>query len=198
MLLDICLGTKTAWRILIVLAEAPGKAVSRKEIKQLTHLGNKVLTKTLLLLEKFQIVDQNKAGKAYYYKLNLSYPFTEHLLEIIRLEKKALNNPDFTILAILREFTYELTNLCLENLEQLILFGSHAKRTSHKDSDIDVAVILKKRDTNDELIITEAIDKLKKRFRKEIQPHYFSNKIFKEQKDSKLVQEIIKDGIRLL
>lgn len=198
MLLDICLGTKTAWKILFVLAEAPGKAISRKEIQRLTKLGNKVLTKFLLVLEKFDIIIVNKIGKRYYYKLNLSNPFVEPILELIRLEKRKLNNPDFIILNILREFVYELTNINLTNLKEVILFGSYAKRIHHKESDIDVAVILKERNVNDELLITDIIDKLKKRFGKEIQPHYYTEKEFKELKKDRLVQEIVRDGIKLL
>jgi predicted nucleotidyltransferase len=193
------LGTRTAWKILFVFAEAPGKAVSRKEIQQLTKLGNKVLTKFLLLLEKFSMITSSKIGKAYYYKLNLSNPFTEQIVGTILLEKKQLNNPDFAALNVLREFVYELTNADLGNLEQVILFGSYAKRTFSKDSDIDVAIITQEKSADDELLITDIIDRLHKRFRKEIQPHYYTAKEFKElAKKNKLVKEIVKDGVRLL
>lgn len=193
------MGTRTAWKILFVFAEAPGKAVSRKEIQQLTKLGNKVLTKFLLLLEKFSMITSSKIGKAYYYKLNLSNPFTEQIVGTILLEKKQLNNPDFAALNVLREFVYELTNADLGNLEQVILFGSYAKRTFSKDSDIDVAIITQEKSADDELLITDIIDRLHKRFRKEIQPHYYTAKEFKElAKKNKLVKEIVKDGVRLL
>ncbi len=199
MLLDICLGTRTAWKVLLVLAEAPGKAVSRKEIQRLTKLGNKVLTKFLLLLEKFDVIIVSKTGRAYNYKLNMANPFTEQLLGIILLEKKKLNNPDFIILNILREFIYELTNINLDNLKEVILFGSYAKRTYNEKSDIDVAMVLKEKNVNEELLITETIDKLAKRFEKEIQPHYYTEKEFENlKKKDKLVQEILRDGIRLL
>jgi predicted nucleotidyltransferase len=199
MLLDVCLGTRTAWKILFVFAEAPGKAVSRKEIQQLTKLGNKVLTKFLLLLEKFSMITSSKIGKAYYYKLNLSNPFVEQIVGTILLEKKQLNNPDFAVLNVLREFVYELTNADLGNLEQVILFGSYAKRTFSKDSDIDVAIITQEKSADDELLITDIIDRLHKRFRKEIQPHYYTAKEFKAlEKKDKLVKEIVKDGIRLV
>lgn len=199
MLLDVCLGSRSAWKILSVLAEAPGKAVNRKDIQMLTRLGNKVLTKFLIVLEKFDIVIVNKIGKTYNYKLNFSNPFTEQILNLIRLEKKELNNPDFIVLNILREFVYELTNVNLINLKKVILFGSYAKRTYHKESDIDAAVVLKERNAGDELLITEVIDKLKKRFKKEIQPHYYTENEFEvlKRKD-KLVQEIVRDGIELL
>lgn len=199
MLLDVCLGTRTSWKILLVLAEAPGKAVSRKEIKTFTRLGNKVLSKFLLLLEKFEMITSAKIGKIYYYKLNMSSQFVWQILEIIKLEKNKMNNPDFIALNVLRDFVYELTNINLNNLSRVILFGSYAKRTYTGTSDIDVAVILKQKNTDDELLITELIDKLKKRYKKDIQPHYYTINEFEEvKKKDKLVQEIVKDGIILL
>ena len=199
MLLDVCLGTRTSWKILLVLAEAPGKAVSRKEIQNLTKLDNKVLTKFLSLLKKFDMIREDKLGKTHYYKLNLSNPFVEQAIGLIRLEKRELNNPDFFVLNVLREFTYELTNANLDNLQKVILFGSYAKRTYTRDSDIDVAIILNEKNPNDELLITEISYRLNKRFGKEVQPHYYSAKEFDEQKKKDgLAREIARDGIFLI
>lgn len=197
MLLDVCFGTRTSWKILFVLAEAPGKAISRKEIRRLTKLGNKTVSKFLLLLEKFGVIIPAKIGKAYFYKLDLSNNFTSQILQIIQIEKKMLNNPDFFALNILREFVYEMTNINLENICHAILFGSYAKRTFNDNSDIDVAIILKEKSPNDELLITDLIDKLNKRFKKEIQPHYFITKEF-DKPTSKLMAEIVRDGIMLI
>lgn len=199
MLLDVCLGTRTAWKMLLVFGEAPGKAISRKDIHALTKLGNKVITRFLLVSERFGLIMRSKVGKAYYYKLDMSNPFVELILALTQREKKDLNNPDFIALNILREFVYELTNTNLENLRKVILFGSYAKRTYGKGSDIDIAVVLNEKNPNDELLITEVIDRLNKRFRKEIQPHYYAEREFRELlKKDKLVQEIVKDGISLM
>ncbi|MFH1182398.1 MAG: nucleotidyltransferase domain-containing protein [Candidatus Woesearchaeota archaeon] len=197
MLLDICFGTRTAWKLLFVFGEAPGKAISRKEIRSLTKSGNKVVTKFLKVFENFGIVTIAKIGKAYYYKLNLSNPFVEALLPLLRLEKANLNNLDFFITTVLREFVYELMNAELENILGVILFGSYAKRTYTPNSDIDVAIILKERKSGEELVITEIINSLNKRFGKEIQPHYYTKKEFEVRKDA-LVKEILKDGITLM
>ena len=196
MLLDVCFGTRTAWKILFVLAEAPGKAVTRKEIKLLTRTGNKALTKFLMLLEKFDMVLVTKIGKTHHYKLNMSNPFAEQMTAIIKQEKQTLNNPDFVMLNILRDFVYDVTNLNLDNLQQVILFGSYAKRTNTAGSDIDVALIMKKMDPGQELMVTEIIDAIRKRYKHDIQPHYYTADEFKQQ--SKLVQEIRKNGIRLI
>lgn len=199
MLLDICFGTRSSWKILFVLCEAPGKAVSKKEIRDLTKIGNKVINKFIDILKKFDIVTSSKIGKTNYYKINMNSQFAEKIIDIIKLEKKILNNPDFKSINILREFVYEMTNINFNNVIRIILFGSYAKRTYNSESDIDVAIILENKDNDDELIIAETIEKLRKRFKKEIQLHYYTSKEFKELgKKSKLVQEIMKDGIELV
>lgn len=197
MLLDICFGTRTTWKILLVLAEAPGKAITRKEIRNLTKIGNKALVKFLNLLEKFDFIIVKKIGRNYVYKLNLMNFYVERILEVIKLEKKDLENLGFGIVNILREFVYELTNVCLENIKEIYIFGSYAKRIDYEKSDIDVAIIVEKRNVNEELLIVEIIEKIEKRFKKKIQPHYFAEGEFEKSKN-KLVLEIKKDGIKLV
>ncbi len=198
MLLDICFGTRTAWKILFVFCEAPGKAISRKEIKELTGMGNKILDKSLAMLEKFDLIIIKKVGKANYYRLNLSSSFAEKIIEIVSLEKKELNGMNFAVLTIMREFIYGLTNINLENIKRVVLFGSYAKRTFTADSDIDVAVISSKKSIDDELMITELVDILKKRFEKTIQLHYFTEEEFMKNTKNELINEIKKDGIVLM
>jgi uncharacterized protein len=197
MMLDVSLGTRTSWKILFVLNEAPGKAVSHTEIRELTGLGNKVITKFLIVLKKSDMITSEKIGKTTYYKINTSNKYSQIILELILAEKKKINNLNFEITNILRDFTYELTNTHLEQINAVYIFGSYVKRTYHDNSDIDVAIILKDRDVNEELLITDIIDSLEKRFKKEIQPHYFTEKEFENNKN-KLVLEIKKDGIKLM
>ncbi len=198
MLIDIVLGTRTSWKILLIFRDTPGKALSRRDIQQFTGVGNKVLTKFLLLLERSDILKKKKSGRTHYYIMNLSNPFVEHLLAIMNQEKRALNNLDFSLLVIIREFVYELTNIDLENLHQVVLFGSYAKRTYTKHSDVDIAIITEKRIVGDELCVTDIIDKLEKRFNKHIQPHYYTTAEYEQFKTTKkLVKDISLDGVRI-
>lgn len=197
MLLDVCLGTRSVWKILFVLSEAPGKAISRKEIKHLTKLGNKVIVKFLDVLIMYGLVTTKKIGKTRYYTLNLAHTFANPLLTLIQQEKKELNNIDFKVLNVIREFVYELTNVSITNIQKVILFGSHAKRTAVESSDIDIAIVVIERNPTNELFISEICEKLKKRFKKEIQPHYFTLKEFADIK-KKLILEIHKDGVVLV
>lgn len=193
MLLDICLGSRSTWKILFVLAEAPGKAVSRKEIRALTMIGNKMVDKYVELLNQFEIISINKIGRRKYYKFNFNSLFAQKLLELIRLEKEKLENINFSLINLLREFVYEVINLSKNNLSRIILFGSYAKRTYTEKSDVDLALVIKEKSPTEELLIIEMIDKLKKRFGKEIQVHYFTEKEFLTK--NRLLEEIKKDGV---
>lgn len=196
MLLDVCLGNRTTWKILSILAEAPGKALSRREIKEYTYLGNKVIDKFMLSLELFEVIKTNKISQRIYYKLNLNNQFVILLLDLLKAEKKELESLDLKVMLILREFIYGITNLETKNIKKIILFGSYAKRTFNENSDLDLAIILEQKNPTEQLLIADLSEKLKQRFGKELQCHYFEEKEF--QQKSKLIEEIKKDGIVLL
>lgn len=195
MIIDICLGNRTSWKILSVINEAPGKAITRKEIQQQTKIGNKMLTKFLPLLEHQGLILNSKLGKTNYYKMNLSNEFTQKISELIKAEKANVNNLELYVLNILKDFTYELLNKQQENIKKIILFGSYAKRTHSQDSDIDLAIILKEKNAETELLISETKENLEKRYKKEIQTHLITEKEF--QQKNVLNKEIVKDGIRI-
>jgi uncharacterized protein len=78
-------------------------------------------------------------------------------------------------------------------IENVILFGSYAKGTSHKDSDIDLAIILKSVDD----IIDMQIDLMRMRTDDDlmIEPHPFSLSDFNL--SNPVAADIIKNGIKL-
>lgn len=195
MIIDICLGNRTSWKILSVINEAPGKAITRKEIQQQTKIGNKMLTKFLPLLEHQELILNSKFGKTNYYKMNLSNEFTQKISELIKAEKANVNNLELYTLNILKDFIYELLNKQQENIKKIILFGSYAKRTHSQDSDIDLAIILKEKNSETELLFSETKENLEKRYKKEIQTHLITEKEF--QQKNALNKEIVKDGIRI-
>lgn len=201
MLLDICLGTRTVWKILLLMSETPGKMLTRKQIRGHTKIGNKVLVKFLLLLEKFDLLQTTKNGRKHYYKLNMHNPYTKSIIELINVERRQLNAVYFSHLLVLREFVYELTNFDFKNIKRIILFGSVAKHTARVDSDIDLAVITKEKTLpQEQLLHTDLIDRLKKRFGNEIQIHYFSDEEFEklQKTRNKLFTEIATDGLVLI
>ncbi len=78
-------------------------------------------------------------------------------------------------------------------VEKIILFGSYAKGTFHKDSDLDLAIVFKTVDDiierQIELMIMRTDDELI------IEPHPFRLSDFEE--SNPVVHEILKNGIEL-
>lgn len=76
------------------------------------------------------------------------------------------------------------------DLVKIILFGSYAKGNYSKDSDIDIAVVLK--DYNNLIDIQLELMRLRRKFDSRIEPHPFREKDF--DKSNPIVNEIIKYG----
>lgn len=197
MLLDICLGNRSAWKILFVLSEAPGKAITRKQIRDFTKMGNRVTMQFLGILEKCGIVTVKKIGRQYTYRMNMANYYSAEIVELIRKEKQELNNIELPILSQIREFVHLVLSADHENVDGIYLFGSHAKKTYSEHSDVDLAIVTNKQDAKIELIITDIADKIGKRFGRRIECHYFTNDEF-QKKERAIVLEILKDGIKLI
>ena len=76
------------------------------------------------------------------------------------------------------------------DLVKIVLFGSYAKGNYNKDSDIDIAVVLK--DYNNLIDIQLELMRLRRKFDSRIEPHPFREKDF--DKSNPMVNEIIKYG----
>ena len=96
------MGNKTAWKILRLLAEAPGRNVTRDEIRKLSRAGNFALSKALEMLVYSKILNYKKQGKRHYYSINMTNESAKLLIEILKKEKadfKGLSSSKITYLA---------------------------------------------------------------------------------------------------
>lgn len=195
MFLDILLGSKATWRILLLMAESPGGRLTRPEIRRLTCLGNKAITESLNDLLIYNIITIKKDGKTIY-GLDMANEFTKQILILCEMERKKTNSLPYSYSLILREYVRMITSIILP--KKILLFGSVAKRIFREDSDIDIALVVhKEMAVQTRLEAEEIANKLKKRFGKDIQQHIFTTKEFENPKD-KLVSEIKRDGVDLL
>ena len=87
-MLENFLGNKTAWKILRILSEAPGKGVARSEIKALTKAGNLALSNSLKELETYGVIKKKKIGKKDIYWLNMANIFAKKILELFEIERE--------------------------------------------------------------------------------------------------------------
>lgn len=79
------------------------------------------------------------------------------------------------------------------DIEGAMLFGSYAKGTNREDSDIDVAIILRK--VNDIIDTQIELMKLRRKIDLRIEPHPFSHQDFT--RTNPVVDEIMKFGINI-
>ena len=178
------LNNKTVWYFLILASYSPGSGYTRKEIQDLTHLDNLSIDRTIQKLLFHKVVRKEKR----IIKLNFDNPETMHLLDFIHQEKKKLNYPSYELFMLLIDFFQSIE---IYSIDSIYLFGSHAKKTASTNSDIDIAIF-----SLEEVNVLREEEKIESKFGKELQIHYF--KIGDIKKKNKLVEQILKDGVKIL
>ena len=79
-------------------------------------------------------------------------------------------------------------------IDRVILFGSYAKGTNHKDSDVDIAIVSK--DIKDRFDDGANLMSLTWGINTSIEPHAFKTEEFKEN-ENPFIDEIIQTGIEI-
>jgi len=192
MLFENYLGNKTSWKILRLLAEAPGRNVTREELRKLTKSGNFALSQALQYLVQSKILLCKKDGKRHYYSINQISDYSKLILELLKKEKSEFKGIEASKITFLADAVKKITDTI--PVTKIILFGSHAKGTASKHSDFDIAII-----TAEEIERNKKIQ-LSKKLKENIQLHYFIDKDFELLKKKKdlMSEEITRDGIELI
>ena len=138
-------------------------------------------------LIKDSVVTKEKAGKSYLCSINLYNEKTIILVNLSKIEKKNdLYNSNKELKIILEDFVKSAESLITPI--SIVLFGSYAKGTATKESDIDILLISKTK---------AGIDKITKeiyaKYGKEINPVIMTSEDFKRQKDRAIIKEVIKN-----
>lgn len=194
MLIEPLLGYKSTWRILKLLFETPRKPVSRGEMFKFTKLGNSPLSRGLERLVRTGILVLEKRKKKEFYYVNERNEYAQELKALWDKEKQSLRNLPYDISVVLSEFVRSLNDSCC-SINQVILFGSHAKGTASAHSDIDIAVVFNN-NLLEEIFVVRIVKKLEQQFKVKIQVHYFTAESFALK--SKLITEIKREGINLI
>gem|GEM_PF-983753 len=155
-------------------------AKSLKEYYSFVH-------RTVNKLIKDSVVAKEKAGKSHLCSINLGAEKTIALINLSEIEKKSdFYNSNKEIKIILEDCVKSVESTV--NAISVVLFGSYAKGTATKESDIDILLIGKTK---------TGIDKTTKevyaKYGKEINAVVMTSEDFKRQKDKALIKEIIKD-----
>lgn len=195
MLLDICLGSKSAWRVLLIYGESPGAGFTREDIRRITSIGNKALSMALKRLVAFGVLERSRERLATpVYRLKRESIYSQELLSMLRKERSELNQLPYSFGIIAREFSREALDSA--DILGMHIFGSVAKGTYRDDSDIDFAVVVEKRIPGHELALNAACSSLSEKFRRKIQCFILEKSQMPGKKGS-IGREILKHGIRL-
>jgi len=155
------------------------KEIYGRELTNITFLSQKNIALTLDELEKDGILKSRKSGNIRYYKLNLENTEIKDVILILETLKKI----DFF------KKQRKIASLFKTDNRIVGIFGSYAKGTQKKESDIDIFIIGNK--------LKEDYDKLGEKLDLNINIKYFPENEFINLIKSKdnLIKEIIKDHI---
>ena len=178
---------KLELKIIDLLARNTERKFTINEIAKFLEEYYSFVHRIVNKLIKDSVVTKEKAGKSYLCSINLYNEKTIILVNLSKIEKKNdLYNSNKELKIILEDFVKSAESLITPI--SIVLFGSYAKGTATKESDIDILLISKTK---------VGIDKITKeiyaKYGKEINPVIMTSEDFKRQKDKSLIKEIIKD-----
>jgi predicted nucleotidyltransferase len=186
----INLMDKNYSKIILLLIISPGSSYSREEIKEKTNMNNVPLDSSLNTLLNLKILNLNKK----LYSLNINSSLVQYIIK----EKGKLSNLPLKIQYIIIEFINKVSKL--RKISHIILFGSYSKLIFTEKSDVDIAVIFSdktKEKNNIEKKILEYEESLSKRYKTNIQTHFFMESDLKHKEDP-LIKDILRNGVDLL
>ncbi len=167
--------TKNQVKILKVFKTDIFKELTFKEIKQKSkQKSNNIPLIALKEFKELNLVESKKTADVTTYTLNLSNNLTLAYLNLIN-EIDVLNNK-----TIPKKIMQELQDRITKHTGffTLLIFGSYAKETQTKKSDLDIAVIVDNEETKKE--ITPFIETIKRRELIKIDYYVFTEKEFLE------------------
>ncbi len=134
---------ETVLKIVDLLRKNLGKGFTILEISKLLKIGYRPAYNHIAELEKIKAITTKRVGSAKQCFFNLENAQSLHFLQEIDLERKEeLYKSNQKLKAILEEIIPKITNKITSSLHSIILFGSHAKGTATKSSDIDLLFII--------------------------------------------------------
>ncbi|MEK6834664.1 MAG: nucleotidyltransferase domain-containing protein [Nanoarchaeota archaeon] len=134
---------KTLLRIIGLMRKELGKGMTILEISKQLRIGYRPAYNHITEMEKEEIIEIEKIGSSKQCKLNFASPQARHLLESLDLARKEeiyKENPKLK--AIIESLISKLTEKFISEIHSIILFGSYAKGTAIKQSDIDLMFIV--------------------------------------------------------
>lgn len=134
---------ETVLKIIDLMRNKLDKGFTILEISKLLNIGYRPAYNHIAELEKMNAIHLTRIGNAKQSFLNLENIHCRHFLQEVDLARKEqlyIHNQKLKI--ILEEIMLKITNQTDASLHSIILFGSYAKGTATKSSDIDLLFIV--------------------------------------------------------
>jgi predicted nucleotidyltransferase len=177
-------------KILLLLIISPGSSYLREEIKEKTSMNNVPLDYALNALLNFKIINLREK----LYSLNLENSLVQNIIK----EKDKFFSLPLKVQYIILEFIEKISKV--KYINRIMLFGSYSKFIFTEKSDIDLAIILSDKVKEKDKIeknISQFEDNISKKYKKNIQTHFFTESDLKHKEDP-LIKDILRNDISLL
>lgn len=133
----------TAVKIVGLLRKEWGAGFTIREISRRLDIGYRPAYMHIAALQKEGIITIITVGRAKQCFLNLESPKCRHLLQEVDLQRKeAIYKSSPKVKAILETAAAKLTEKFTADIHTIVLWGSYAKETATKTSDIDILFIV--------------------------------------------------------
>ncbi len=133
---------KTLLKIIGLMRKDLDKGLTILEISKKLKIGYRPAYNHINEMEKEGIIQIDKIGSAKQCSLNFSNPKTRHLLESLDIERKEELYKENSKLKIVDSLISKLIEKFMSEIHSIVLFGSYAKGTAAKQSDIDLLFIV--------------------------------------------------------
>ncbi|MFW5902669.1 MAG: nucleotidyltransferase domain-containing protein [archaeon] len=158
------------------------KEIHGRELARELNSNQKTVQNKLNDLEEKNILESEEKGRLKEFKLNKNNPATKNLLITTEIEKlQKILQKSFEAKEIIKEI--------LQKTEKpIIVYGSFAKGTWDKNSDLDILIIGEKE---------KKVEEINKKYSRKIQYMYLKPKEFKQQLKEKTsyIKEILKNHV---
>jgi len=134
---------ETVLKIVGLLRANLGKGFTMLEISKLLKIGYRPAYNHISELEGNNVIVTKKVGSSKQCFLNLENAQSRHFLQEVDLARKEeVYKSSLKLRTILEEIMPRIINQIAASLHSVILFGSHAKGTATKSSDVDLLFIV--------------------------------------------------------
>lgn len=134
---------KTLLKIMGLMRTKLDEGLTILDISKRLKIGYRPAYNHITEMEKEDIIKVEKVGNAKKCSLNLENAKTRHLLEEIDLAKKEeLYQKNPKLKQVIESLLSKLTEKFISEIQSIILFGSYAKGTATKQSDVDLLFVV--------------------------------------------------------